>query len=139
MARKIQKNHRFVKQEDLNHHGTLFAGRAAEWFVESGLITAAAYLPASGIVMIDIHQMRFYRPIHLGEIIECSGEAVYAGRTSLIVYLRFEVEGELRVEGFISYVHVDEKGKPAAHHIELALDEESEALSERAKAFLMKN
>ena len=27
---------RFVKGEDLNHHGTLFAGRAAEWFVESG-------------------------------------------------------------------------------------------------------
>ena len=26
--------HRQIKSQDLNHHGTLFAGRAAEWFVE---------------------------------------------------------------------------------------------------------
>ena len=24
--------HRHVKGQDLNHHGTLFAGRGAEWF-----------------------------------------------------------------------------------------------------------
>ncbi|NTU75550.1 MAG: acyl-CoA thioesterase, partial [Anaerolineaceae bacterium] len=30
-----------VKSEDLNHHGTLYAGRTAEWFVESGFIAAA--------------------------------------------------------------------------------------------------
>jgi hypothetical protein len=29
---------RLVKSEDLNHHGTLFAGRTAEWFVESGFL-----------------------------------------------------------------------------------------------------
>ncbi len=31
-----------VKSEDLNHHGTLFAGRSAEWLVESGFVAAAA-------------------------------------------------------------------------------------------------
>ena len=30
-----------VKQEDLNHHGTLFAARAAAWVVESGFAAAA--------------------------------------------------------------------------------------------------
>ena len=25
---------------DLNHHGTLYAGRTAEWFVEAGFISA---------------------------------------------------------------------------------------------------
>ncbi|MFB3926434.1 MAG: acyl-CoA thioesterase, partial [Syntrophales bacterium] len=34
--------HRQVKGQDLNHHGTLFAGRGAEWFVEAGLIAAAS-------------------------------------------------------------------------------------------------
>ncbi|MDP2989667.1 MAG: hypothetical protein Q8O57_03775 [Kiritimatiellota bacterium] len=34
-------NH-LVKSEDLNHHGTLYAGRTAEWFVESGFIAAAS-------------------------------------------------------------------------------------------------
>lgn len=30
--------YRMVIQEDLNHHGTLFAGRAAEWFVATGFM-----------------------------------------------------------------------------------------------------
>jgi acyl-CoA hydrolase len=34
--------HRHVKGQDLNPHGTLFAGRGAEWFVEAGLIAAAS-------------------------------------------------------------------------------------------------
>ena len=29
-----------VKQEDLNHHGTLFAARAAAWFVEAAFVAA---------------------------------------------------------------------------------------------------
>ena len=30
-----------VKSEDLNHHRTLYAGRTAEWFVETGFVAAA--------------------------------------------------------------------------------------------------
>ena len=30
---------RIIKSEDLNHHGTLFAGRMAEWLVEACLIS----------------------------------------------------------------------------------------------------
>ena len=47
MEKKIVKpfwsdTSRLVKSEDLNHHGTLFAGRTAEWFVEAGFVSAAA-------------------------------------------------------------------------------------------------
>ena len=31
---KVFKISHLVKSEDLNHHGTLFAGRTAEWLVE---------------------------------------------------------------------------------------------------------
>lgn len=131
--------YRFVKSEDLNHHGTLFAGRAAEWFVETGLMTTSFYVPAENIVMVNINQMSFYKPIHLGELIKCSGVVAYAGRTSFIVYLKFEVDGEKRVEGFISYVNVDEDGKSMPHNIKLDLDnEEVKELNERAKKFLNK-
>ncbi|PKN68485.1 MAG: acyl-CoA thioesterase, partial [Deltaproteobacteria bacterium HGW-Deltaproteobacteria-10] len=34
-------NH-MVKGDDLNHHGTLFAGKTAMWFVEAGFIAAAS-------------------------------------------------------------------------------------------------
>ena len=33
---------RLVKSEDLNHHGTLFAGRMSEWFVEEARIIEIA-------------------------------------------------------------------------------------------------
>lgn len=39
---KVFKISHLVKSEDLNHHGTLFAGRTAEWLVEAGFVTAAA-------------------------------------------------------------------------------------------------
>jgi len=53
------KTLRLVKSEDLNHHGTLFAGRTAEWFVESGFIAAASILDPKTIVCLKIHGMYF--------------------------------------------------------------------------------
>ena len=84
MAFKIVTTNHFVKNEDLNHHGTLFAGRAAEWFVEAGLMSAAIHLPVQNIVCVKIHGMNFSRPIHLGETVRFDSRAVSAGKTSLI-------------------------------------------------------
>lgn len=127
--------HRFVKSEDLNHHGTLFAGRTAEWFVESGLMSAALHLPADNIVCVKIHGMNFSRPIHLGEVVRFDSCIVYAGRTSLIANIRVQVKGAQILEGFISFVNVDEHGKSQPHGlvIEPSTDEER-ALQERARA-----
>lgn len=131
------ETYRFVKKEDLNHHGTLFAGRAAEWFVETGLMCTATVVPAENIVLVNIDQMSFTKPVQLGDLIKCEAEVAYAGRTSFIVHILFTVEGEKRVEGFISYVNVNEKGKAVPHNIELDLkDEELKALNERVKKFL---
>ncbi len=57
---------RLVKSEDLNHHGTLFAGRCAEWFVEAGFIAVASVLPAENIVCMKIHGLEFSRPGSIG-------------------------------------------------------------------------
>ena len=73
----------------------------------------------------------------IGDLIKCEAEVAYAGRTSFIVHILFTVAGEKRVEGFISYVNVNEKGKAVPHNIELDLkDEELKELNERAKKFL---
>ena len=54
---------RLVKSEDLNHHGTLFAGKTAMWFVESGFIAAASLTHPENIVCVNIHGMLFTRPV----------------------------------------------------------------------------
>jgi len=54
-----------VKNGDLNHHGTLFAGRTADWFVESGFISAATIVNPKGVVCLKIHGMLFTKRIKM--------------------------------------------------------------------------
>ena len=35
-------NHHLVKNEDLNHHGTLYAGRTADWLSNRALLQPPA-------------------------------------------------------------------------------------------------
>jgi len=124
-----------VKSEDLNHHGTLFAGRGAEWLVEAGFIAAANLLPPQFILCLKIHGMEFTRPVHIGETIRMSSTVVFTGRSRLISYVRADVKGEQAVDGFITFVYVDEAGKSRPHGIVIeAHSSEEIALQERAKA-----
>jgi len=117
----INNSMRLVKSEDLNHHGTLFAGRTAEWFVESGFISAASVLDPRNVVCLKIHGMYFTRPAKPGEVLTFSSRIVYTGTTSLVSYIKVtkrEVEKPL-VDGFVTFIHVDNNNKPTPHNIEI--------------------
>jgi acyl-CoA hydrolase len=125
----------FVKNEDLNHHGTLFAGRTAEWFVESGLMAAASYVPANNIVCVKIHGMTFIKPIQLGEITKFISKVVYVGKTSLLTHVQLCVQEKELLNGFITFVNVDENGRPKPHGLQiLAVTQEDRMLQKRAEA-----
>jgi acyl-CoA hydrolase len=128
---------RLVKGEDLNHHGTLFAGRTAEWFVEAGFVSAARLVDPKGIVCLKIHGMYFTKPVRPGQLITFRSKIVYSGKSSLVSYI--EVKNEVDpekpiVSGFITFIYVDENTKPTAHHIEITpkTDEDID-LCEKAK------
>ncbi len=124
----------FVVSEHLNHHGTLFAGRAAEWFVEAGLMSAAECVPADNIVLVKINSMNFIKPVRLGETLCLDAAVVYAGRTSMVSHIRAHAAGTTRLEGFITYVNVDAEGHSQPHGLELETANEDEAaLSEQAR------
>jgi len=112
---------RLVKSEDLNHHGTLFAGRTAEWFVESGFIAAAMLLDVKSIVCLKVHGMYFAKPVRPGQILKFTSKVVYAGSSSLVSYIQVaNDDSELPyVSGFVTYICVDETTKPTAHNIEI--------------------
>jgi acyl-CoA hydrolase len=127
-------NH-LVKSEDLNHHGTLYAGRSAEWFVESGFIAAARIKSPESIVCLKIHGMTFSRPVHCGEIITYNSKIIYAGRTSLVAYIEVFNREDLVVKGFITFIHVDENSNPMEHGITInAVSEVDRKLQEAAIA-----
>ncbi|MDP4207445.1 MAG: hotdog domain-containing protein [Bacteroidota bacterium] len=127
---------RLVKSEDLNHHGTLFAGRTAEWFVESGFIAATTLLDPKGVVCLKIHGMHFSKPVKPGQIIKLASKIVYAGKSSIIAYITVSVNNDPKfvVEGFVTFIYVDENTKPCAHYVEInPVTEVDKALYEAAR------
>jgi len=127
---------RLVKSEDLNHHGTLFAGRTAEWFVESGFIAAATIVNPKSIVCLQIHGLYFSQPAKPGEILSFVSKVVYAGKSSLVSYIHVIKEGQTEpfVSGFITFINVNEETKATPHNIEIVpISEADKELYEKAK------
>lgn len=123
-----------VKGEDLNHHGTLYAGRTAEWFVESGFIAAASMTKPENIVCLKIHGMTFTRPIRKGELPVFTSRVVLTGETKIVSLIEVRILGKLAVRGFITFIHVDLEGKSSPHGLDFVpVTPEDIALHEEAK------
>ena len=137
MKLKTHVINRLVKGEDLNHHGTLFAGKAAMWFVESGFIAAASLTKPENIVCLNVHGMLFMRPVQNGAIIRFESKVVLAGRTRLISHVKVldNSTEDLFVEGFITFIHVDKNAKVIPHGIAIEVTDPGDVeLQNRAKA-----
>lgn len=133
MRMKTLTIHHLVKGEDLNHHSTLFAGRGAEWLVEAGFIAAADLLPPQYVLCLKIHGMTFQRPVKPGEVVRFDSKIVLTGRSRLIAYVRATTKEELTVDGFLTFVYVDDQGKSRPHGITIEAETPEEVeLQERA-------
>ena len=120
--------HHLVKSEDLNHHGTLFAGHSAEWFIESGFVAASSYVKPQNLICLKIHGMEFLKAVKLGEILCFDSRVIYAGRSSLITYTKVTKAGDLKMveDGYISFIHVDENTKPMPHGVTIKPETEDD-------------
>ena len=133
MRMKTLTIHHLVKGEDLNHHHTLFAGRGADWLVEAGFIAAADLLPPQYVLCLKIHGMTFQRPVKPGEVVRFDSKIVLTGRSRLIAYVRATTKEELTVDGFLTFVYVDDQGKSRPHGITIEAETPEEVeLQERA-------
>lgn len=134
---KKVKVSRLIKSEDLNHHGTLFAGRAAEWFVEACFICGALHTKKpENIVCVNIHGLTFTQPATKGDILTLETRIAKAGRTSFVVYGKISKNDaeEILCDGFITFVFVDENNKPIPHNIVLDDPEDEEEIDIRKRA-----
>jgi len=126
--------HHLVKGENLNHHRTLFAGRGAEWVVEAGFIAAASLLPPANVVCVKIHGMHFKRPVQPGSIVCFQSKVIFTGRSRLVSYVSATVNEALVVDRFLTFVYVDEDGKPQPHHITIEpVTEQDQDLNSQAQ------
>lgn len=135
---KRYRTSHLIKSEDLNHHGTLFAGRSAEWLVESAFIAAAAtHGNPEDVLCINIHGFVFTQPVEKGDLLMMTSFVARAGKTSITVYVKAENEITLAspTEGFITFVTVNhQEHRPIVHKIMLDETTDPEELAVRAKA-----
>ena len=129
--------HHLIKGEDLNHHGTLFAGRSAEWFIEAGFIAAAALSRPESIVCKKIHGMCFNRPVRKGEVVRFDSRIVLTGRSRIVAHVQMKgiEESDVVVDGFLTFVNVDEHGHSLPHGVTVPAETAEEIeIQEKAKA-----
>lgn len=128
-----------IKGEDINHHGTLYAGRGAEWMVEAGFMAASAATDSENIVCMRINSLLFVTPAAKGQMVKLESKICFAGRTSLTAYVRVSNgnTGDFIVDGFFTYVYIDDEGRPQPHGVEVhPKNEAEEELYREAQALL---
>ncbi|MEI7595220.1 MAG: hotdog domain-containing protein [Bacteroidota bacterium] len=112
---------RLVKNEDLNHHGTLYAGRTAEWVVDSGFVAISSILNPKNIVCLKIHGLFFSQATRTGEVLRFTSRIAYTGKTSIVVQVeahKNKSKGHA-LSAFVTFIHVDESTLPAPHFVTL--------------------
>ena len=107
-----------IRPEDLQHHGTLFAGRMAEWLVETCFVSATRLVgKPEDVVCVQIHGISFKKPANNGDIVDIKAKVALLGPTSITVSGQaFVNNAEIpAVSGKITFVTIDRDGKPYEH------------------------
>lgn len=112
-----------IKMEDLNHHRSLYAGRAIEWMVEAAYMAAAVETGnKEGVLFKNCHKFDFMKSAWPGQVISFRSTIVRCGRSSLTIRVGMynEENSELLAEGFVTIVMTNaETGEIIAHGIRL--------------------
>ncbi len=106
-----------IKPGDLNHHGTLFAGRMAEWMVEACFVAAARLVGRpDDVICVRVHDLAFRRPLHAGDIAKLRASVGHLGNRTITVCADVSVPDEDPCVTIITtFVTVDADGKPYEH------------------------
>lgn len=114
---KTTKMSRAVMPSMTNHKNVLFGGELMKWMDEvSGI--AAKRFAQSDVSTVAVEQVKFYKPIPLGEFVDVVGTVAAVGNTSLRVQVTVMMDGEpeqeeiLAAEAVFVYVALNDEGKP---------------------------
>ena len=109
---------KWVKPEDLNANGTLFAGKVLAWLDEQAVIYGIIQLENKRVVTKYMSEINFMSTAVQGDIIEIGIEVVEFGKSSLT--LNCEVRNKMNLETIVTVdnvilVNLDKDGKPKPH------------------------
>jgi acyl-CoA thioesterase YciA len=101
---------------DTNTSGDIFGGWVLSQMDIAGGIAAAEY-SKSRVVTVGIEAMRFWKPVHVGDILTVYGRVIRVGTTSVAIEVEAWVSRKLSkdllkvTEGVFTFVALDEYGE----------------------------
>ncbi len=110
--------HTLMLPEHSNALGNVHGGVILRQVDEAGAIAAMRHT-RKACVTISIDSMTFRHPVHLGELLVCSAEVTWVGKTSIEVHVDVHSEHPITGEtshtnsGYVVYVALGDDGRPA--------------------------
>ena len=114
-----------IRPEDLNHHGTMFAGQIAKWLIEAGLIAASKLVgKPQDVVCVQVNTLTFKKPLNNGDLIDIRSRIAYLGSTSITVHSEvFRKQDAVSVvSNMATFVTVNKQNEPYDHGFKLSED-----------------
>ncbi|WP_071396153.1 acyl-CoA thioesterase [Bacillus tuaregi] len=127
-----------VSPPDTNIHGTMFGGKLMAYIDDISAIAAMRHA-RKPVVTASSDSVDFLYPIHEGNSVCLEAYVTYTGRTSMEVFVKVVseniVSGERHVcaVSFLTFVALDEAGKPSEVPQVIPQTEEEKHLHETAK------
>jgi len=81
---------------DTNPHGDIFGGWIMSQMDIAGGILARE-VTCSRVVTVAVESIKFIKPVHVGDVVECYGEVINIGTTSITINLEVWVQPALDV------------------------------------------
>ena len=124
-----------------NLHGGVHGGEIM-YMMDVAAGCAAAKYARHNCVTAGVDEMRFFKPLKIGSFVTCTGTVAYTGNTSIELYVTIDaeslvgnnIEKHRAAEAFITYVLVDDKGRPSPVTPFIPETEQEKELYERVRA-----
>jgi acyl-CoA hydrolase len=109
---------RFLAQPtDINLGGNVHGGIVMKWIDEAAYVCAAGWCSCT-CVTVYVGGIRFYKPVHIGDVVDVSARLIYTGTTSMHIAVDVSTRDPRHQEWtqtthcIIVYVAIDDDGKP---------------------------
>ncbi|MDO5509943.1 MAG: acyl-CoA thioesterase [Weeksellaceae bacterium] len=100
---------------DVNYGGKVHGGAVMKWIDQTGFSCATMW-SESYCVTVYVGGIRFYKPIHIGDLVRLEAQIIYTGRTSMHIAINVysrkvsERDFEKKTHCIIVFAAVDEDG-----------------------------
>ncbi|MBB2479957.1 acyl-CoA thioesterase [Bacillus sp. APMAM] len=137
MRETLTVQSRQVFPPDTNHHGTLFGGKLMAYIDETAAI-AATKLARGPVVTASTDSVDFIKPIRVGDVVDIEAMVSWTGRSSMEIFIKITSEDlltrtkSIAALSFLTFVALDENGKPTRIPVVIPETDEEKWLNETA-------